>query len=279
MKNSIIILILAVSFGLNAQNFQGKAIYKTSRKSNIKLGNDNQMTDAMKAQIHERLRKMNQKTYTLEFDKTSSIYKEESKLNSPKLGSQGGIHVVSIGGGGSGSGIFYKNIKEKRFVNQTEIQGKRFLIKDKLEDFDWQLSSETKNIGQYTCYKATFSRDVEKVTSVVQNEKLVKKTEKETVVTTAWYTPQIPVSNGPKNYQGLPGLILEVNDGTTIMVCTEIVLDKNKITTINEPKKGKKVSQKEYLAIKKKKSEEMLEKFKSRNGYDMGNGVRVKVSN
>jgi GLPGLI family protein len=30
------------------------------------------------------------------------------------------------------------------------------------------------------------------------------------VVTTAWYTPQIPVSNGPRNYHGLPGLIMEV---------------------------------------------------------------------
>ena len=36
---------------------------------------------------------------------------------------------------------------------------------------------------------------------------------KENVVTTAWYTPQIPVSNGPDDYQGLPGLILEINDG------------------------------------------------------------------
>jgi GLPGLI family protein len=35
------------------------------------------------------------------------------------------------------------------------------------------------------------------------------------VTITAWYTPEIPVSQGPEGYWGLPGLILEVNDGKT----------------------------------------------------------------
>ena len=37
-------------------------------------------------------------------------------------------------------------------------------------------------------------------------------TEEETI--TAWYTLDIPVNNGPSRYHGLPGLILEVNDGS-----------------------------------------------------------------
>jgi GLPGLI family protein len=32
------------------------------------------------------------------------------------------------------------------------------------------------------------------------------------VTITAWYTPEIPVNQGPENYWGLPGLILEIND-------------------------------------------------------------------
>ena len=68
--------------------------------------------------------------------------------------------VMSFGGSGM-EDIYYKNIQEKRFANKTEIMGKRFLVKDYLPEYKWELSSETKNIGNYTCYKATFSEEVE----------------------------------------------------------------------------------------------------------------------
>ena len=32
-----------------------------------------------------------------------------------------------------------------------------------------------------------------------------------TIEVTAWYTPEIPINQGPADYWGLPGLILEVN--------------------------------------------------------------------
>jgi Protein of unknown function (Porph_ging). len=96
------------------------------------------------------------------------------------------------------------------------------------------------------------------------------------VTTTAWYTPQIPVTNGPGIYQGLPGLILEINDGTTTIVCTEVILNPKEKINITPPKKGKKVNQATFVKIKRKKSEEMLEKMKSRKGIDMGNGVNIK---
>jgi GLPGLI family protein len=96
------------------------------------------------------------------------------------------------------------------------------------------------------------------------------------MVTTAWYTPQVPVSNGPAKYQGLPGLILEVNDGKKTIVCAEIILNPSKKITVTAPKKGKVVSQKKYTKIQKQKRDEMMEKIKGRNGLDMGNGVNIK---
>jgi GLPGLI family protein len=45
------------------------------------------------------------------------------------------------------------------------------------------------------------------------------------VTITAWYTPEIPVNQGPENYWGLPGLILEINDGKTVILCSKIVLN------------------------------------------------------
>ena len=45
------------------------------------------------------------------------------------------------------------------------------------------------------------------------------------ITISAWYTPQIPVSAGPGNYHGLPGLILEVNDGSETVICSKIVIN------------------------------------------------------
>lgn len=279
MKTIITIILLSASFFINAQNFTGKATYKTSSKSNIRFGeNQEGITDKMQEELQKRLQKMNQKTFFLEFDKFTSVYEEEEQLEAPKPQVGGNnVMVMSFGGSGNGS-IYFKNIQEKRFVNQTEIMSKAFLVKDSLPKYNWELSSETKNIGNYTCYKATFSREVENVSmSLVNGESKEVKT-KETKVTTAWYTLQVPISNGPSEYQGLPGLILEINDGTNLIVCTEIVLNPSESIKIDEPEKGKIVSQSEYNEIQREKNEEMMEKFKSRNGMDLGNGIKIKMS-
>jgi GLPGLI family protein len=270
--------ILLCTFTINAQNFTGKAIYRTSTKSTLKFGKDQDgVTDKMQEELKKQLQKMNQKTFILEFDRKTSTYKEEVSLESPKSKIGGaGVFVRSLGGSGNTS-IYYKDIREKRFVNQTEIQGKRFLVKDKLPEINWELSSETKNIGTYTCYKATYSKEVDKVEISIKDGETVKDKSKETIVTTAWYTPQVPVSNGPAKYQGLPGLILEVNDGKKTIVCAEIILNPSKKITVTEPKKGKVVSQKKFTKIEKQKSNELMEKFKGRNGVDLGNGINIKI--
>ena len=220
---------------------------------------------------------MNQKTFILNFDKTTSIYKEEEKLEAPKTkAGSGGIKIVSLGGSGSAD-IYYKNIKQKKFANKTEIMGKAFLVKDKLTEYDWELSSETKNIGTYTCYKATYTKEVENTSISMVNGESKETTTKETIVTTAWYTTQVAISNGPANYHGLPGLILEINDGKNMIVCTEIILNPENAVVIEEPTKGKVVSLKKYTKIQKEKNDELMEKMKSRNGIDLGNGINIKM--
>ena len=78
---------------------------------------------------------------------------------------------------------------------------------------------------------------------------------------TAWYTPQIPVSSGPRSYHGLPGLILEINDGSETMICSKIVLNPKDKLSISEPSKGKKVNQKEFYEIMEKKMKEMNDRY------------------
>lgn len=280
MKKIITAFVLTFSILSSAQEFSGKAIYKTHRKMDIKFGGENStVSEAQQKQMEERMKKMFQKTFTLNFTKNESTYKEDVNLKSPnpKAGFSGDVEVMVVGNGG-GNDVYYKNLKEKRYANKTDIMGKVFLIKDKTRDFKWELTGETKNIGNYTCYKATYSREQDQIKMSMVDGESKETTEKVTIVTTAWYTPQIPISNGPREFGGLPGLILEVNQGKLTMVCTEIVLNpKNKITIV-EPTKGKVVSQEKYGKIMQKKSKEMMDRFKRRrgNGRD-GNEVEIRI--
>ena len=87
---------------------------------------------------------------------------------------------------------------------------------------------------------------------------------------TAWYSPEIPVNQGPENYWGLPGLILEVNDGKTTILCSKIVLNSKDKVEIKAPTKGKEVSQKEFDETVKKKMEEMREMWRNNRGGGRG---------
>jgi GLPGLI family protein len=276
MKILITLFTLLITVVTQSQNFTGKAIYKTSQKSNFSMKNDKGNVDEkLQEQIRQRIQKMNQKTFVLNFNKVSSTYKEEEKLDNPQSNISG-VRVVSLNFGGNGGGsILYKNLQEKRYAHKTEIQGKVFLVKDKIKEHDWELTSETKNIGNYTCYKATYSFESTetKVNFIDGDSKEQKVKQKKTI--TAWYTPQIPISNGPENYHGLPGLILEINDGKKVMVCTEIQINPKKTIKITEPTKGKKVDQKTFTAIKVKKQKELMENMKS--GIDLGNGIKIKT--
>lgn len=276
MRTKILILLLISAFTLNAQKFQGKATYKTFRKVDFKIKEEKGKPQSkIQKQIQEQLKKQFQQTYTLDFNKTESTYKQNKKLSGPQVNT-GGVQVV-ISGSGGGSDVLYKNIADKSYINKTEISGKRFLIKDKLENYGWEMSGETKNIGNYTCYKATRSREETRTSfSMADGEKEEKK-EKVTVVTTAWYTPQIPVSNGPGEFWGLPGLILEIQDGKLTIACTEIVMNPSEKVEIKKPKKGKKVTQAKFDEIMDKHSKEMMERFKNRRKSKDGNSFSIEI--
>lgn len=283
---------------VQAQNFQGMAVYesKTSTAEFAKgISGNKEITPEMQKQIEERMRKMFEKTFILNFDKSASIYKEEEKLDAP--GEQGGRRMMAsmMGGGGT----HYKNVKDKQFIVDREFFGKEFLIKDSLPKYDWKMEGESKQIGNYTCFKATAvvkvnesdfrnfrfrnrdKKETEAKTETVKDTTKANKTNftedwempKENTIT-AWYCPEIPVNQGPENYWGLPGLILEVNDGKTVMLCTKIVMNTKDKVEIKPVTKGKEVTQTEYNDIVKKKMEEMQEMNSGPGGQQRG-GFRM----
>ena len=272
----IVISLLLLITKVHAQEFQGVATYKTKRQIDIKL-DSTQVESAMQKQIKEMLKKQFEKTFILTFNKEESIYKEEESLGAP---SPSGMEVMMVSTGGGD--VMYKNTKNKTYTNQNEFFGKVFLIKDELKPMEWELGSETKNIGSYTCFKATITEEIEVVESsmTINGEKKDKEAKPETTMktrtTTAWYTPQISVSNGPEQYFGLPGLILEINDGQQTIICSKIVLNPEEKIEIIEPSKGKEVTQKEFEEISMKKLEEMQERQGGRSGRD-GETISIRI--
>lgn len=86
----------------------------------------------------------------------------------------------------------YKNYPAGKLTMTDRISIVDYRITEDMPDFGWKLSDEWKEVAGYRVRKATCSfrgRDW-----------------------TVWFAPEIPVSDGPWKFCGLPGLILEAYD-------------------------------------------------------------------
>ncbi|MDD3721040.1 MAG: GLPGLI family protein [Lutibacter sp.] len=283
LLKSIVLVFLLMQTVLNAQDFQGSAVYQTKTKVEMDLAASGIPADRIK-RIEEMMKNQMEKTYILTFNKTASIYKEEVKLDQG-ASSGPGMRFAMMGGGASGK--YYKNIQTKKSAKENEFSGKNFLIKDDLKTYEWKMEQETKMIGDNLCFKATTIIEMPANANSFtfgrrnnDNKEEEKEEEQkiELVPVTAWYSMDIPVSHGPGDYWGLPGLILEINAGNTQIMCTKIVMNPKEKSDISEPTKGKVVTQKEYDEILKVKMKEMRERFQNerQKSGGVGSGMHMR---
>lgn len=267
-KLSSLALVFVLSFTTidKTQDFKGRAVYYS--KSKMELGNwGARLSEAQKKQVKERLKNRLEKSYVLDFDKEASVFDEKDKLDAMS-------GATDSWGDNFSRGKQYKNVKENRLVQDQEFYGKKFLVIDELEVLNWQLGKETKTIGQYTCFKAVASIPTQNLEwynfswSELRNSNTEEGEEPEIEMTTieAWYTPQIPVSHGPAEFWGLPGLILEVSYGNTVMLCSEIQLNPEEEIVIEAPDKGKEITKKSYKEVIVNKMTEMRDNRGRRRG-------------
>lgn len=87
----------------------------------------------------------------------------------------------------------------KIFFDQNKVET---YISDDLPKYDWNLTNENKIISGYKCKKATTKK---KILNRTQN-------------ITAWYCEEITIADGPRDFSGLPGFIIqiEIDDLTVI---------------------------------------------------------------
>jgi GLPGLI family protein len=247
----------------SSQDFQGQAIY--SSKAKMELGSwGARMSEAQKKQIQARLKNRLEKTYILNFNKIESLFKEEEKVDAMSGATDSwGDNFTRV--------KQYKNVKENSLVQAQEFYGKKFLVKDKLAEIEWKTGSESKQIGKYMCFKATATIPTDELDwynfswgdlrnnsdSSSEDGEETTEEEIETTEVEAWYTLQIPVSHGPGEFWGLPGLILEVSAGNTTMLCSKIILNPDEELELEAPDKGKEINKKDYQATIQEKMLEM----------------------
>ncbi len=260
-KITLTVSFFLTVYSLNAQEFQGKAEYFSKQifKNGVQEVGVKPDTDAeLKAAYEVALKKASEKIFILTFNKKEALYEQQQTLEKPKPSTS----TVSVTLTFSGQGKKYINIQDKVKISEDDIVGKEFLIVDKLESFEWRLIDESKKIGGYTCNKAEViipvsDKEKEDYSEYLRKQEtkisLFPMKEPEEKKITAWYTPEIPVSFGPATYWGLPGLILELSDEKTVILCSKVVLS-NKVTDkIRIPNVGKEVSQEEFDQIHKDK--------------------------
>jgi GLPGLI family protein len=260
IKFTLLSLVFAilVSFKPATQDFQGQAFYFS--KSTMDLGQwGARLSEAEKKQVYARLKNRLEKTYILDFNKEESVFNEEDQIDAMS-------GATDTWGSNFARGEQYKNVKQNQLIQEQEFYGKKFLVKDKLAEINWNMEGDSKMIGQYMCFKATATVPTKELTwynfewSDLRAEQQTDEAGNPVVPTTdieAWYTLQIPVSHGPAEYWGLPGLILEVSAGNTTMLCSKVVLNPAETVTIEAPDKGKEITKSDYQQTIRKKMMEM----------------------
>jgi len=278
MKAKILLLMTAFSLSFIqlsiGQGLTGRAYYKTS--SNIKIAMDStKMAPEQMAEIQAQLKKQMEKEFILDFTQTESNWKQAPSLGGgPATASSGGMQIKIMEG--TQDQLLYKNMESQSYIEEQDLMGKGFLVKDSLTTMDWELTGKTKQIGNYACQEAKYRRIIDAKRFSTGMEEM--ETVKDTVSITAWFTPQIPVSHGPNQYWGLPGLILEVqNEGSTI-ICQKIVLNpSDEPVEIEVPNKGKEVNRKEFMAIQEEQMQDMMKRYSGKPGE--GNQFTIRIGN
>jgi len=155
---------------------------------------------------------------------------------------------------------YYKNLTTKEIVfRDFATKNGNFLpyiVKEDLPAMNWELGSEEKKFGNYTCKKAELKfrgREFE-----------------------VWYTSEIPTIHGPWKFHGLPGLIVQIESkDTNIKFSLNSIATKNNTSVeLKIPSNGKEISFKEYASYKNNSTDELLKKLYAK----LPRGARITVN-
>jgi len=243
-----------------------------------------------KINMHRNLPDPQMKSMVPEFrtDKFELIFNENVSLFRSVVDEEAPDPFANAGGGGGGMRMnfrmptanTYTDMAKQMQYEERAFFEKEFLIIDSLKQYKWKLSEETKTIAKQLCKKATTMITSPQMrmrvsiggagnnTDTTANTPRAPK-ETELVV---WYAENIPVSFGPDNYSGLPGVIMEIDqdNGATVTTAVEVSAKYPKKELV-APTKGDKMNRAQFQENMQKLMQDM-----QRGGGGMG-GMRIRI--
>lgn len=192
-------LILLLSIILHAQVLDSTIVICQYRAKTIKVTAQKRMEDLIRLEIGKNISK-SYSVYTARSDsfKLSPDYQarliEMTKQISASL-----KNGIKLNEAITNSGmppvrelmVTYKNYPEGKITVLDRIE-KQYMYEDELNSQQWEICPDTMTILGYMCQKAT-------------TEWRGRKYE-------AWFAPDLPISDGPLKFGGLPGLIFKIKD-------------------------------------------------------------------
>lgn len=170
----------------------------------------------------------------------------EMRVTEMDMAQVSGITFAFGGGGGGLDAVAgaYTDLESGNYVELRSLLGRTFRITETRPAFAWKLTGEAASFLGYPVYQAIAKQD--------------------STTIEAWFTPDIPVSAGPAQYGGLPGLILTLAVDSNRVVYTATAVDTTAaVGKVTAPSDGSKVTRAEYDKIVAEKQAEMA---KSRRG-------------
>lgn len=222
----ITFLFLLCSTILLAQQKKHKVIYAVTNTKSSPYTIDKKTNVEVKKLLKEVETELPKIRYELNFTKNESYFTLKNNLQN-----EGDFNLsTNLAKNKVGDGVFYTNRKENKIIEQKEFDGEWRLVISKFNRHKWKTTNEKKMIKGFICYKAKSTYVWEAAKGTI-TEQLI-----------AWYCPSIPFPFGPLGYGGLPGVILEMDNGKSTLYAVRINLNTENELKIEEPTKGEKIT-------------------------------------
>jgi len=196
---SVIVLVTAVNPQSIAQTKKiAKISYTSSPVSQYLMREDRMRSTPTKASLHDFMNGITD-YYSLyvNMNNRSSIYLLDSSVQVRPIGWENPKVTAAL----ADSVLFTVKSSDNKTFKHEWIMNQTFYSEGQVGDVKWELTNETKNIDGLKCLKA-FSKNYPMLT--------------------VWYTKDLPLSNGPGIYQGLPGLVVWAEDYFRTVQLTKI---------------------------------------------------------